>query len=193
MHLNDDEILELSEQNKLHLEHCSSCRKRADNLTSFRESLSKLPVKKLPNSSWEDIKLQYEITGQQNEIKEYKNRVLIWRHLSVALAASLLLVVIVYEGLGNYSPNSTAELEIANLIEQNQLLQEALFISMNKTKGSEQGVAAIRYKINILDTHIQNAYLQNSPTKEISQLWARRLITLNEYLIHQNNSSLLKI
>jgi hypothetical protein len=193
MHLNDDELLELSELGKLHLESCSSCKQRADNLVRFRDTLSNLPTKKVSNENWGKLKLTYELTHKESQLEEQKKRNLTWRYISVALAASLLFVVITYGVMESYLPVSNNELEIAYLIKQNELLQEALFIAINKRKDKQQALAAIRYKIGKLDADIQNAYFQKSSAEKLSHLWSNKLMVLNTYLIKEKNDYLIKI
>lgn len=195
MHLNDDELLEPNPQSKLHLSQCASCQQRADKLETFRQQLICLPIKKMPHKNWHQIQKALEPTGKQvvSINNGYQPRSIRWGLISAALAASLLLVVLMPQDEKTIVSTTTQEQILANLIKQNNLLQEKLLSALAKNENYQQELASIRYQINQLDGVIQNAYLQQLPEKELTELWNNKLVLLQKHSVKAPDNNLIKI
>jgi len=191
MHLNDEQLLELSDENKHHLEQCKTCSQRAINLAQIRQELSILPVDAMPNKNWQAIKQQYENQHDkaQPRIKVFR----FWRVASLAIAASALLMIYMPSvNMLNTSEFSKDE-QLANLIAENNQLQQQLFKSLNEKNNQQINVALMQSQLSLIDSSIQQAYIEEGAIDDLSKLWTQRLALMKNQFSRQSSPNTVNI
>ncbi len=187
MHLSDEQLLAPDKCNHFHLKQCQQCNVRYQHLTSIRGQIKQVVSSSddMPNFnqdiSWLQLKSSLEdakgLTKTSPFIKVINvERTNFWRNCTVALAASLLLMVFI--GFDNLSSSqhgldSQHELLTQLINENNQLQKQVLNLNSanNQTKAQ---LALVSATIQQHDLSLQQAYLVNKADDEKIKLWQQR-------------------
>ena len=177
MHLNDLALLAPSEGQLAHLQQCTECQSRLDNLQKVNAQLNALPELAPSELSWQRI----QKTLKQNEVVEdAKSPIFLNWKISARVAACLGFMVLAGYQYVLHSSLSKTQFELENVIAQN----EQLYLQLENMRSSETAydiqLAKIDYLINQLDNKLQQAYLENQSEQQILQLWQTRQALLNE-------------
>lgn len=184
MHLNDEQLLELNDEHQHHLAQCEMCSLRVENLAKIREQLSALPTAELPNKNWQAIKEQFE--NQHVITKSRINVFKFWQLASIAIAASALLMIYMPSVNLLNIPELSKDQQLANLIAENNQLQQQLFESLNEKKNQQMDVALMQSELSLIDLSIQQAYLDEGTIDDLSKLWTQRLALMRNQFSHQS-------
>jgi hypothetical protein len=181
MHLTDEQLLELDEVSKQHLEKCTECKKRANVLLSMRQQLSLEPEMPDFEANWKDIRHSYQI--QQKKTSEKK--VIFWRFSALAFAAAFAFMAVLplfnYDGINNVL--HTDKVALADWVEQNRQVQLQLEQQLNANFLSRVQFNQLQMQLTPIDMSLQKVYLLNKPTSEKIQLWQQRKQLIENSLI----------
>jgi len=193
MHLNDQQLLELSQENNQHITECEACRAKAENLVQLRNQLSDLPQVEVMPDCWSEIQKAHNNNQQEKKLSQTRKQLGQWRLASFALAASLAVFVFWSNIESSPSTNSLMTESLVALIEENNELQRLL---SNKTKNNYQ--THVQYKLqktdfNLIDQAIQRAYLQGASDLEKYNLWKARKNLMNKLLVETKKTQTIRI
>ncbi|MDO6445509.1 hypothetical protein Q4493_06915 [Colwellia sp. 1_MG-2023] len=191
MHLNDQQLLELSDENKHHLEQCKECSLRAKNLIKIRDQFNALPTVEMPNKNWQAIKEQFE--SQQVIAKPRISAFKFWQVASLTIAASALLMIYMPSVNMLNAPELNKDQQLANLILENNQLQQQLFESLNEKNNQPIDVALMQSELSLIDLSIQQAYLEEGAIDDLSKLWTQRLALMKNQFSRQSSQSSVNI
>lgn len=191
MHLNDQQLLELNDEHQHHLEQCKECSLRAKNLAKIREQLNTLPTTELPNKNWQAIKEQFE--SQQVINKPRVNVFKFWHVASLAIAASALLMIYMPSVNMLNTPELSKDQQLANLIEENNQLQQQLFTSLNEKNNGQIDIVLMQSELSLIDFSIQQAYLEEGEIDDLSKLWTQRLALMKNQFSRQSSPNTVNI
>lgn len=159
-------------------------------IAKLREGLNSLPDIKAPESLQTP---SYEMINALTELEQStqsQRQVDFWRRTSLALAASLFLVLglVGYLGMNNEQQLSPVMVEnsksdqktnsLALLIEMNQILQSEIERSTPLIKVVSRQKKYLHRKLDKIDSAIQQAYLSRLTEQEKFELWQERLSIL---------------
>lgn len=193
MHLTDEQLLELDESGELHLAQCQTCSLRAENLKTFRHQLSSLPMATLPRESWRHIQAAQQIHCNEIELARSKKSIRFWQMSSFAIAASLVLALVLPRISTLEEGMSHQDMQLAMLIEQNNVLQQQLINSMRTAQTDQTDLSLVNSQLSILDQSIQSAYMRQLTVEEKSKLWNQRLELIKGKLSKKQAKSLIRI
>lgn len=182
MHLSDQQLLEVDESGLLHIGQCSECCLRANNLRKMRLNLQAMPALTSSSKGWNDVQKFHKERQQSIEINQVRLQLKRWKVGSLALAASLLAMII--------WPNihlPPTELPIKNqhlslLIQQNQKLQQQLDSSSQVIYSTSVSYQVLQMDLQSIDQAIQRAYLEGANDDSKSKLWIKRKQLMNQLL-----------
>ena len=175
MHLNDDQLLDLNDEHKNHVNNCELCANRLENLKAVQDQLNSLPQLSIPNKSWQNLQLKHQVSQKNIQLVQHKKRMQRWKLSSLALAASILLVLLVPQLDDSNIPKNDLNQQVAELIEQNNWLQQELYKTNLELESQQVDLSLVSAQLSILDTSIQQAYMEQLPATEVSKLWQKRL------------------
>ena len=189
MHLSNQQILELNADAHAHLKECSECSNKLANLEKMRERLADQETVKAPDEIWQRLRTSYPSVQKEQQIQKTEKRVTFWQITSLALAASLTAVVL-FPWSGNditVKNQGTVDVQLANLIQENNVLQRQLKVQLTSNKLNRTSVMRLQADLSNLDKAIQQAYVQKLSNTEKSELWRQRqsLIKQSLYTINQ--------
>ncbi|MCO7225121.1 hypothetical protein NH399_12490 [Pleionea sp. CnH1-48] len=138
----------------------------------MRKSLSRLPELKMERSVWRNVQVEHQM---QSSVKEVR----VWRHLTSALAASILALVsflVINEFKDSHS-------ELDSLVSENQ----QMYALIERLRSSEQfeykvSVKLSQIQLDEIDLKIQKAYLDSKSDKVKTELWKERKLILQNML-----------
>jgi len=187
MHLSDEQLLAPDKHSHFHLRKCQQCNARYQHLTSIRGQIKQVVSRSddihpfNQDHAWQRLKLSLEdakgVTKTSPFIKVSNvERTNFWRNCSIALAASLLLMVFI--GFDNLSSSqhgfdSQNELLTQLINENNQLQKQVLNLNSANNQNKAQ-LALISATIQQHDLSLQQAYLVNKADVEKIKLWQQR-------------------
>lgn len=193
MHLNDEQLLELDDDNEYHISQCEECNKRAKNLAKLRKELKNLPLKSLPDKNWQTLKQIYSTRNYKAEPMRGISSGKLWPVIGVSIAASALLMIFTPSidifGSKALSQNQ----QIVALIEKNNLLQQQLVDFMSAQDKEKIHGSLIRSQLSLIDQSIQHVHLKEGSSNELLQLWNQRCELMKEELSQQPNSHIIRI
>lgn len=193
MHLSDEQLLEIDALGELHLSQCKDCQQRADNVLNIRDKLEQLPAKSVTSDNWEKLKHTYQMrTDEINQLKN-KKRIKFWKLSTVALAASLLLVVMLPKVSMMDKETSIQYQQLALLVEQNNVLQQQLIDLKPEIVTEPVRFSLLRYQFSVLDKSIQRAHIEQRSIEEKSVLWKKRQDLLKQWLATKQTSNTISI
>lgn len=175
MHLNDDQLLEPTGEQSRHVNSCELCSSRLENLKGMKAQLQNMPQLSMPNKSWQNLRLKHQVSQNKIQLELNKKRMHRWKLSSLALAASILLVLLVPQIKDSEEITIDSNQQITQLIEQNNWLQQELFKTNLALDSKQVDLSLVSSQLSILDSSIQQAYMNQLPAEEVSKLWQRRL------------------
>ncbi|NMP17638.1 hypothetical protein [Thalassotalea sp. Y01] len=196
MHLSDDQIIEPNALELRHLEHCDVCLQRQQHLRGIRQSLAtSFDQDALPEPIWQNIKQAIEQPQQSASTEQQPNNKVTngWRNLALALAASLVLVVMVPQVMDSTPQQDPVELTLTQLIEQNQLLQSQLQLAVEEKSLSDVQLQMLYFKLDEIDRSLQFLYSQQGAKDEKTALWEKRKQLINKTLSSKKENKVGKI
>jgi len=185
MHLNDEQLLDLNDKHKNHVNNCELCANRLENLKAVQGQLNSLPQLSMPNKSWQNLQLKHQVSQKNIQLAQHKKRMQRWKLSSLALAASISLVLLVPQVHDFNSPKNDLNQQIAELIEQNNWLQQELYKTNLELESKQVGLSLVSAQLSILDTSIQQAYMEQLPATEVSKLWQKRLEIIKNKIVEK--------
>ncbi len=191
MHLTDDQLLEHDEFAETHLLSCEICKQRANQLLNIRLKLSDLPIIAQSQNNWQSIqKLHFE-RQLQSDLKQSQQKIKFWRLGSLALAASLAIVVLWPNLQSSNQADFNQSNQLAVLIEQNNLLQQQLLQKQNTNHLVNFNDGYLEFELSQLDQRIQKAYLEQSNDAHKKALWSERQELIKKSLSdHKQNKTI---
>ena len=198
MHLTDQALLALSAEDKKHLLSCESCRQRYENLTQLQQKLSAHESLGLPPSLQKMSSAMLEEIDQLALTQQSNHQVKFWRHVSIGLAASLVISLSIASYFGvNYFEQQSIQVAqsqkdpedrfIERLIQSNRELQSRLVKTDSTFKFVSSTGKQLEQKLADIDSAIQHAYLVGTSKSKKSNLWQERLDVLEMMLEQQKN------
>lgn len=185
MHLNDDQLLDLNDEHKNHVNNCELCANRLENLKAVQDQLNILPQLSIPNKSWQNLQLKHQVSQKNIQLVQHKKRMQRWKLSSLALAASILLVLLVPQLDDSNIPKNDLNQQVAELIEQNNWLQQELYKTNLELESQQVDLSLVSSQLSILDTSIQQAYMEQLPATEVSKLWQKRLKVIKNKIVEK--------
>lgn len=192
MHLSDQALLELDASGKIHLEECEHCRKRAENLRNIRQKLNEMPQASNMQNRWQQTKQAYFLELKERETEQANKKVLFWRNSSLALAASLLLMVLWQYPIGYKEPAMQIDSQLSSLIAHNQLLQKE-FEQISEASLSNVNLINLKHELSLIDQALQNAYLKQLSDEEKAKLWQQRHALMKKMLLEREKRKVMVI
>ena len=195
MHLTNEELLELNEEGREHIEKCDACRVRAKNLAAMRAKLQNLTEHKPMSNNWQQTKASYQSQNHQQQINLANKKVTFWRGITVAMAASLVLFMAGQNYLfnSNQQENFEQTAELTRLIESNNMIQGLLASQLEGNPGDTMKVVNLQVELDIIDKKLQQAYLKRITNKEKSALWQQRQALIQSSIVANKKSEIMKI
>ncbi|NQZ82799.1 MAG: hypothetical protein HRT52_17460 [Colwellia sp.] len=185
MHLNDQQLIELDECNLSHIASCATCRQRAEVLKQLRIDLQEVvilePLISL-DDGWQALKLEQQIHIKNVSFNLDKRRAQRWWLSGISFAASILLMVIVFDSPYSSAPNVDHNAQLIALIEQNKLLQQQLVAMQENNQKAAADYGQLRYQLTMLDQKIQQAYIDVTPAEQKLALWLERQKAIEHWL-----------
>lgn len=181
MHLTDPELLEPNESQTVHLVGCDECQLRSRNLLLFREQLGVVPLLENKKDSWDNILSGYVNNEQTVQIRQVKSQLRYWKYAGLSLAASLFFVLLILPMKESELSRLKIENQLAEIIEENNYLQQQL-IRLNWTKKTSLRHVLLKLDIENLDQHIQTAYIDNINNVKKTGLWEERRLLMVKLL-----------
>ena len=185
MHLNDEQLLDLNDKHKNHVNNCELCANRLENLKAVQGQLNSLPQLSMPNKSWQNLQLKHQVSQKNIQLVQHKKRMQRWKLSSLALAASILLVLLVPQLDDSNIPKNDLNQQVAELIEQNNWLQQELYKTNLELESQQVDLSLVSSQLSILDTSIQQAYMEQLPATEVSKLWQKRLKVIKNKIVEK--------
>ncbi len=196
MHLNDQQLTELGENELSHISSCSLCKQRLTVLKQLRSGLISVdipaPIQSL-EEGWQALKLAQQVHQKELTIVKNKKNAQLWKFSSLSLAASILFVVIFFGNHHTFSPEVDHEAQLVALIEQNNLLQQQLVALQNDKKTAVDDYGLLRYQLTAMDKKIQQVYTDITPTEQKLALWLERQKTIERWLAKKPTAKAIKI
>lgn len=183
MHLNNDQLLEPDEGDLNHLSKCEVCRSRAENLSLLRSRLQSMPEKVNPVDQWQSIQSSYYTQAGTTELLSARKTATFWKVASAAIAASFAFFMIwqvLYQ-----APDievSSQDVVIAALIQQNNTMQQQLNDVLTVQPTPNIKTRGLLVELEVINTKIQQAYLEKKSEKQKMHLWQQRQILLQTTL-----------
>lgn len=198
MHLNDQQLIELDEGNLNHITSCSVCRQRLEVLKQLRAGLQDIDIPEsfIPlNDGWQALKLAQQAQQQQPNVSYNLNskRGQRWWISSLSLAASIVLIAIIFHDKYIVAPQINHDIQLAALIEQNNLLQKKLAAMQENNNKTIEGYGQLRYLLTSLDQQIQQAYIDTKPAEQKLLLWLERQKTIERWFEKKEAPKSIKI
>jgi hypothetical protein len=196
VHLNDQQLIDLGENERSHISACSVCRQRLEVLKELRTGLQNIdipePVQSLEDG-WQALKLAQQFHQKELTIVQQNKNAKLWKFSSLSLAASILLVIVSVGHNYTFSPRGEHETQLALLIEQNNLLQQQVVALQNDKKTAVDDYGQLRYQLTTLDQQIQQVYTDIAPTEQKLALWLKRQKTIELWLAKKPTTRAIKI
>lgn len=183
MHLNNDQLLEPTEEETRHLPTCDVCQSRAENLSLIRARLQSIPETSAPVDQWQKIQSDYYARETPSELISARRSKTFWQVASGAIAASFALFMIwqsYYQ-----SPDagmSSQDVVFAALIKENNTLQQQLTEQLRLMQAPNSKTAGLLVKLEVIDTKLQQAYLEKHSSEQKAQLWEQQQVLLKTTL-----------
>lgn len=195
MHLTNEQLLELNEEDREHLAKCDACRVRAQNLTAMRAKLQNLAEQKPMSDNWQQIKASYQSQNHHQKINLANKKVTFWRNMTVAMAASLVLFMAGQNYLlnSNQQENLEQTAELTRLIESNNMIQGLLSSQLEGNPGDTMKVVNLQVELDIIDEKLQQAYLKKITNEEKSALWQQRQALIQSSIFADKKTEIMKI
>ena len=182
MHLTDEQLLDLSKVDQLHLSECEECQQQLLCLKTIREQMATLPILKQPKDNWMEIQKLHKKRQQEQQLQKTHKKMNYWRVTSIALAASLTIVIF-WPKSQLFQPDVNAQnKQLALLIEQNNFLQKQLNKRNTTFNLSNVDFNYLQSELNTIDQILQRAYLQQSSSEEKTRLWKNRQEIIKQLL-----------
>jgi len=195
MHLSNDQLLELTNENKQHLLQCKQCQQKLDHLKTLRFNVRNQMENHQAPDQWQKIKDSFEAQQQEKQLHRFTKKVQFWKIASVAIAASFTLVVIWqtfnHHFLIDQYHEQTAQLNL--LIKKNNAMQQIINDKLSKSGITNIRTINLQIELDIIDNALQQAYLQKVDTDKKSTLWRQRELILKETLSSISNTTTMKI
>ncbi|MBU2972125.1 hypothetical protein KO527_22565 [Pseudoalteromonas sp. C2R02] len=185
MHLNDEQLFAPDPEQSRHLKSCELCSVRLENLKAVQSQLQSLPVLSMPNKSWPNLQLKQQVAHNNILLARNKKRIRRWKLSSLALAASILCVLLVPKIDQSATQEVQSNIQLAELIEQNNWLQQELFKSNLALESTQVDLSLVSSQLSILDLSIQQAYMDQLPAAEVSKLWSQRLKVIKNKIVEK--------
>jgi len=193
MHLTDEQLLELDEFDRLHLDQCESCRQRANNLNDMRQAFQAMPDISLPSDGWQEIQKIQNERQQFADLKRTRLQLTRWKIGSLALAASLTAIMLwPISHTPSFEPTITNQ-QLNALIDQNRYLQQQLDLTLETKNQTNVSYQMLKMDIQSIDQSIQRAYLQEDSDENKSALWEIRKQLVDQLLSNGNKIQTVRI
>jgi len=213
MHLSDEQLLAPDNSNHFHLSQCNQCNSRYQHLTAIRKQIiqTESNADDVPEFNQDQVWLRLkaglegqdnisqvihlpqtrkvEATGDKTDPSDTTFGKTFWRNCTLALAASVFLMVFIGFNKLNYSPNgNNAQSELlAQLISENNRLQHQVLTLNSANKKTQAQLALVSASVRQHDLSIQQAYLVNKDNSEKIKLWQKRKDILNQVASTRKN------
>ncbi len=195
MHLTNEQLLELNEENREHLAQCEACCVRAKNLAAMRTKLQDLTEQKPTLDNWQQIKTSYQNQKHQQQIDLANKKVVFWKKISVAMAASLVLFLAGqnYVLNNNQQKSFNQALELAKAVESNDMVQNLLVSQLKNNSLNTMQVLSLQSELDNIDRKLQQAYLNKNSNEEKSTLWQQRRELIQSSIVADKKTEIMKI
>jgi len=195
MHLTDDQLLELTQNDKEHLAQCEACNQRALNLISMRNKMHLQPIIPDLTTNWSALKQVHQKQQQLILVKQVQQKVIFWRFSSLALAASIAAIAFWPQLTIQPTQNSyqSEQIVLTNWIEQNNQIQQQLALQLNDNLLSRDSFNQLQVQLNVIDESLQQAYLTNSSVNKKLELWQQRKQLVENSLLINKDSHIISI
>jgi hypothetical protein len=183
MHLNNDQLLEPTEEETEHLSTCDECQLRAENLNLIRSRLQSIPETSAPVDQWQKIRSDYYARLTPPELISARRSKAFWQVASVAIAASFALFMIWQSYYQSPDENvSSRDITFAALIKENNILQQQLTEQLKSLKAPNSKTAGLLVQLEVIDTKLQKAYLEKHSSEQKAKLWEQQQVLLRTTL-----------
>jgi hypothetical protein len=193
MHLSNEQLTELDDVGRLHINQCEVCRAKANNLIKLRQNLNQLSENAEMPGNWRNIQKIHTERQQVDLLKQTRKQLNQWRIGSLALAASLTAVIFWPTSQSSLPASESINWQLATLIEQNNFLQKKLNETDHKGNLAQVSFKLIEREIQSIDQAIQRAYLQGASDDEKAKLWSKRQKLMKQLLSDKKQPKMLRI
>ena len=183
MHLNNEQLLEPDDAGIQHLSECEECRLRSGNLSLIRSRLQSIPDKSTQSDQWQEIQRGYFAQSNSTELIAARRSRTFWKVATGAMAASFALFMI----WQNYYQPIDADISSRNvvfaaLIKENNALQQQLTEQLAVLQVPDSKTAGLLVELEVIDTRLQQAYLEKQSAEQKIHLWEQQQILLQTTL-----------
>ncbi len=196
MHLNDEQLLELSDEFKEHVDQCESCAERLNNLQAIRKSFREKEVRMPASGSWVRLREAYIAEHHNHQLSKANKTTYFWKVTSGTIAASFLVGLVINSYL-SMQPQKLDEqsltTQISALIAENNSMQEQLLEVSNSDKSASYKVVSLMIELEVIDKKLQQAYLLKKSDSEKHTLWSQRQQVIESTLTAIKQPQTLKI
>ncbi len=194
MHLSNEQLLEPSDHDLVHVSQCPECRSRIQNLGLIRSSLQSLPEETPSADQWREIKRDFETQIGLMQMVSARRATVFWKITSSALAVCFTFFLIWQNYFVTPDKHGLSQnAGIAVLINENGAMQQRLDSQLIVQTALNVRTAALLIELDIINTKLEQAYLKKRSTEQKLSLWQERQALLASTLAAINQPHVIKL